>query len=215
MRDRERGERDDEMSSVPREPASNHSLSHEERIPLPDLDSMTVEQRETAESLAQGPRKGVFGPYIPLLQSPRLLHLMEPLGAELRFHSHLHPRVRELVICAVARHTSNQFEWTAHVSLAVEAGVSRETLTAVREGRTPVGAAVDEYLAVEFAQRLMSAHGVSDSLFAEAKGEFGVEGIVELTTLIGYFVTVCWIMNVARTRSDGDSETGILRPYVD
>lgn len=186
----------------------------EERIPMPDSVSMTTEQRQVAESLARGPRKGVFGPFIPLMQSPRLLNVMEPLGAELRFHGRLDQRIRELVICAVARHTSNQFEWTVHVPLAEEAGVSRATITAVCEGRTPMGIPDDEYLALEFAQRLMCVHSVPDSLFAETKLKFGDEGIIELSTLIGYFVTVCWIMNVARTQSRGDPDSEMLQPYL-
>lgn len=200
------------MDKTPCESTPAHTPIFEERIPMPDADSMTTEQRRIVESMVRGPRKGVVGPFIPLMQSPRLLNLMEPLGAELRFHGLLDERIRELVICVVARHTSNQFEWTAHVPLAVEAGVSRSTISAVLEGVTPEGIPEDEYVALEFAQRLMSAHGVPDFLFSEAKSTFGVEGIIELITLIGYFVTVCWIMNVARTQSRGEPETGIFPP---
>jgi 4-carboxymuconolactone decarboxylase len=185
-----------------------------ERIPFPDSAFMTDEQKQAVESLTRGPRKGAFGPFIPLLQAPRLLNLMEPLGAELRFHGRLDHRIRELVICAVARYTSNQFEWTVHVPLAEAAGVSLATITAVLEGRIPKEIPNDEHLALEFAQRLMSVHSIPDSLFAEAKLEFGDEAIVELSTLIGYFVTVCWIMNVARTESTDVRNAETLRPYL-
>ena len=47
-------------------------------------------------------------------------------------------------------------------------------------------------------------------LFSEARSHFGDEGIVELSTLIGFFVTVCWIMNVARTASVVIPEFGIV-----
>jgi 4-carboxymuconolactone decarboxylase len=181
---------------------------------MPDSNSMSTEQREIADRLTRGPRKGVVGPFIPLLQTPNLLNLLEPLGAELRFRSHLDARIRELVICAVARHTSNQFEWTAHVPLALEAGVSRSTLSAVQEDRIPVGLPEDERLALDFALHVLGTHGTPDSLFDEARTSFGDEGIIELTTLIGYFVTVCWIMNVARTTSHGDADTGILQSYT-
>ncbi|MGD0054639.1 MAG: carboxymuconolactone decarboxylase family protein [Acidimicrobiales bacterium] len=198
------------MAETPSDSTQHHTPFLEERIPLPDVNSMTTEQQRITESLVHGPRKGVVGPFIPLMQSPRLLNLMEPLGAELRFHGLLDKRVRELVICAVARHTSNQFEWTPHIPLAVEAGVSRSTISAVLEGVTPEGIPEDEYIALEFAQRLMDAHGVPDFLFTEAKSKFGDEGIIELTTLIGYYVTVCWIMNVARTHAQGEPDTGII-----
>jgi 4-carboxymuconolactone decarboxylase len=181
---------------------------------MPDSGTMTTEQIEIVESLTRGPRKGVVGPYIALMQSPRLLNLMEPLGTALRFHGSLDHRVRELAICAVARHTSNQFEWTAHAPLAVEAGVSSSTISAVLDGRCPKSIPEDEYLALEFAKSLMCGNGVPDSLFVDAKLKFGEEGIIELTTLIGYFVTVCWIMNVARTQSREEPESGIIRPFV-
>lgn len=190
------------------------SSEFEERIPLPEWDSMTSEQRAIAERLVQGPRKGVVGPFVPLMRAPRLLNLLEPLGSELRFRGQLDERIRELVICAVARHTSNQFEWTVHVPLATRAGVHPSALAEVLEGRVPTDVAVDERVALEFAQSVMVTHDVSDALFDEAKSTFGDEGVVELVALIGYFVTVCWMMNVARTTSHGDPATGFVRPLV-
>jgi 4-carboxymuconolactone decarboxylase len=180
----------------------------EERIPMPDSDTLTSEQLHIVETLNNGPRRGVVGPFIPLIQSPHLLNLIEPLGTELRFHGRLEERVREVVICTVAKYTRNQFEWTAHVPLAIKAGVSRNSLSAVLEARIPAECPEDERIALEFAQHLMCSHHVPDSLYAEAKTRFGNEVIVELTTLIGYFVTVCWIMNVAQTKSDNESVFG-------
>jgi 4-carboxymuconolactone decarboxylase len=188
-----------------------HALAREERISMPEPGLLTSEQRLTVETLTNGPRGGVVGPFIPLIHCPRLLILLEPLGAELRFRGRLQERVREVVICAVAQHTTNQFEWTAHVPLAIEAGVSRDSISEVLKARIPTQGPDDERIALAFTQHLMCTHDVPDSLYAEAKKIFGDEGIVELTTLIGYFVSVCWIMNVAHTKSDGDSVFGNVR----
>ena len=57
----------------------------------------------------------------------------------------------------------------------------------------------------------MRNHGIPDSLFAKVKSLFSNEGVVELTTLVGYFVAVCWIMNVARTKTDEEPEFGLTR----
>jgi 4-carboxymuconolactone decarboxylase len=184
-----------------------------ERISMPEVALMTDEQQRVAKSLCRGPRKGVHGPFIALMQTPELLCLMEPLGAELRFHGRLEARIRELTICAVARHTSNQFEWTVHAALAVEAGVSEPTISALLEGRTSEVTLEDEHVALDFAHCLMRTHGVPDSLFEEAAQMFGDEGVVELTTLVGYFTTVCWIMNVARTTSPGDPVNELFDPH--
>ncbi len=170
---------------------SKAELSPEvERIALPTLDSMTAEQLQIVEMLTNGPRKGVVGPFVPLIRCPRLLNLIEPLGAELRFRGQLDQRVKEIAICAVARHTSNQFEWDVHASLAFDSGVSRASLAAVLEERVPTQGPEDERIALEFTQCLMRTNLVSDSLFERTKANFGEAGIIELTTLIGYFVTV-------------------------
>jgi 4-carboxymuconolactone decarboxylase len=175
---------------------------------MPEPEALSSEQRQLIETLTNGPRGGVVGPFIPLMQCPRLLNLFEPLGTELRFRGRLEDRVREVVICAVAKHAMNQFEWNVHVPLAIKTGVSPMTISALLEGRISTESPEDERVALEFVQHLMSAHDVPDSLFAESKEKFGSEGIVELTALIGYFMTVCWIMNVAHTKSNNDSGFG-------
>ena len=44
-----------------------------ERLPLPAREAMNDEQRAAAQALIDGPRKGVYGPFLPLLRSPQLL----------------------------------------------------------------------------------------------------------------------------------------------
>ena len=44
-----------------------------ERLSLPSPESMTPAQRAAADALTAGPRKGVKGPFIPLMHSPVLL----------------------------------------------------------------------------------------------------------------------------------------------
>ena len=46
---------------------------------------------------------------------------------------------------------------------------------------------------------MLRQHGCSDATYAAAVKTFGEQGVVELVSLVGYFVMVCWVMNVART----------------
>jgi 4-carboxymuconolactone decarboxylase len=170
-----------------------------ERLPLPDPAQMNEAQRAAAQALIDGPRKGVFGPFLPLLRSPVLLDRVAKVGEYLRFDSVLDARVRELVTCAAARHVSNQFEWVMHAPLAVQAGVSEAAIEALRVGARPRALAPDEEAALDFARELLQTHGVSDATHADALARFGEQGVVELASLIGYFVMVSWLMNVART----------------
>lgn len=170
-----------------------------ERLPMPAAADMNDAQRAAAQALVDGPRKGVYGPFLPLLRSPDLLERVAKLGEFLRFGSAIEARVRELVICATARHEGNQFEWLMHAPLAVQAGVNAAAVESLRLGARPKGLQADEELALDFTHELLHTHGVSDPTYAAALAAFGEQGVVELTTLIGYFTMVNWVMNVART----------------
>jgi 4-carboxymuconolactone decarboxylase len=170
-----------------------------ERLPLPPLDSLDAPQRAAAQALIDGPRRGVFGPFVPLLRVPALLERVAQLGEALRFHGRLDARVRELAICAAAAAVGNQFEWAMHQPLARAAGVDAAALEALRVGARPEGLREDEQAALDFAAELLRHHGVSDPSYAQAVQRFGEAGVVELSTLIGYFAMVSWVMNVART----------------
>lgn len=184
-----------------------------ERLPLPARDAMSEAQRAAAEAIIAGPRKAIFGPFVPLLQCPALMEWIGKTGEALRFHGSLPERIRELVICVVARETSNQFEWQSHASKAVAAGVAQSAIDALAAGRRPRGLAADEETATDLAAELMKRHGVSDQTYAEAVRCFGEPGTVELTALVGYFVMVCWVMNVARTPGPAGSGTTPLAPF--
>ena len=184
-----------------------------ERLPMPPLDTLDAAQRAAAEALIAGPRKGVRGPFIPLLRSPRLLDGLARTGEMLRFGSVLPQRVNEFVTLIVARHTSNQFEWAIHHPLALAAGTAREALDDLAEGRRPRAMSEDEAAGWAFARAVLDRHGVDDATYADAVGRWGEQGVVELTALIGYFTCVCWIMNVARTPAQAAPEGGPLRPF--
>ena len=181
-----------------------HGRPWSERLPLPDAAAMSEAQRAAAQTLIDGPRKAVLGPFVPLMQSPALLERVGSLGEHLRFRGTLDARVRELVTCAVARHVGNQFEWVVHAPAAVKAGVSELAIEALRLGRRAAPLADDEQLALDVALEVLHQHGVSEPTYAAAEAHFGREGVVELTALIGYFAMVCWIMNVAHTPVKGE-----------
>ncbi len=170
-----------------------------ERLPLPPMAALDPAQRAAAQALIDGPRRGVYGPFVPLLRCPALLEQVANVGEQLRFHGQLDPRIRELVTCAAARHVSNQFEWVMHAPLALKAGVALQAIEALRQGAQPRGLAPDEEDALDFAQELLATNGVCDATYQSALTRWGERGVVEITMLLGYFTMVSWLMNVART----------------
>ncbi len=190
--------------------AQGFGADRSERLPLPARESMTDAQRAAADALIAGPRKGVKGPFIPLLRSPVLMERLARVGESLRFESVLPQRVNEFVTLVVARETSNQFEWAIHHPLALAAGTAAETLAELAQGSRPRAMADEEAAAYDFATELLRRHGVADSTYARVLALWGEQGVVELSALIGYFACVCWVMNVARTPAPGAPETGPL-----
>jgi 4-carboxymuconolactone decarboxylase len=191
----------------------NESNPQRERLPMPAADAMTPPQREAADALIAGPRKGVYGPFLPLLRSPQLLERVAKVGEYLRFDSVLDARIREFATCIAARHVTNQFEWLMHAPLAVKAGVPEAAIDALRVGARPKGLRADEEAALDFSSELLATHGVSEPTYAAALAQFGEQGVVELATLVGYFVMVSWLMNVAHTPAQAGAQGAALQAF--
>jgi 4-carboxymuconolactone decarboxylase len=170
-----------------------------ERMPAIPRERMDEAQRAAADELIAGPRKGVKGPFIPLLRSPQLMARLQKVGEYLRFESALPRRVNEFVTLVVSRAWTQQFEWATHVPLAIAAGTAPQTIEALREGRRPAGMSREEELAHDFTTELLRTCGVSDATYRATVEAFGERGVVDLVGLIGYFTSVSMVLNVAHT----------------
>jgi 4-carboxymuconolactone decarboxylase len=170
-----------------------------DRMPPLARDAMDDPQRLAADELIAGPRKGVKGPFIPLLRSPRLLAPLQKAGEYLRFDSALSRRVAEFATLVVSRQWTQQFEWFTHVPLALHEGTSAETVEALRLGRRPPSMTAEEAFVYDFISELTANRGVGDATYAEGVERFGERGLVDLVGLIGYFSLVSMVLNVART----------------
>lgn len=169
-----------------------------ERLGLPA--TLDAAQQEAANELINGPRRGVYGPFRPLMHKPPLLRAVAKVGETLRYEGSLDAALREWTICVVAREVSNVFEWDMHHPLAISAGVPDSALAALDAGApSPRGLRADLALARTVASELVHAHRLSDKTWQAALQLWGEATLVELLTLVGYFVMVCWLMNVART----------------
>ena len=184
-----------------------------ERMPAIPREAMDEAQRRAADELTAGPRGGVKGPFIPLLRSPELMDRLQKVGEYLRFKSALEPRLSEFTMMVVAREWTNQFEWAVHAALAARDGVAKEAIDAVAEGRRPDAMAADEALVHDFAQELLRRKGVCDATFERAREKLGERGLMDLVGLIGYFATVCMVMNVAHTPAPADPTVAPIAPF--
>jgi 4-carboxymuconolactone decarboxylase len=105
----------------------------------------------------------------------------------------------ELAILIAARYWTNNYEWNAHNPLAVTAGLSPEIIAAVADGRRPAKMAEDEEIVYDFCMELLHNQSVSDPTYARAVEKFGEPGVVEATSLEGYYTYLSMIMATARS----------------
>ena len=77
--------------------------------------TLDAAQQDAADELINGPRRGVYGPFRPLLHRPPLLRAVAKVGETLRYEGTLDAALREWTICVVARELSNAFEWDMHL----------------------------------------------------------------------------------------------------
>src|SRR5882757_883686 len=188
-------------------------LAFQQRMPPLPTGEMTDAQRKAADEMIAGPRKGVKGPFVPLLRSPELMDRLQKVGEYLRFQSSLDPRISELVMLAVSREWTQHFEWFVHVPLGRKAGISEDTISALAEGRRPPGMSEDEALAHDFCVELLRNKGVSETTYRSAVMKLGENGVIDMIGVAGYFTTMSMVMNVAHSPPSDDQSVRALSPY--
>jgi len=188
-------------------------LVFQQRMPPLPAGKMTDAQRKAADEMIAGPRKGVKGPFVPLLRSPELMDRLQKVGEYLRFQSSLDQRISEFVMLVVSRAWTQHFEWFVHVPLGRKAGISEDTIAALADGRRPSGMSEDEDLAYDFCDELLRNKGVSETTYRRVVMRFGENGVIDMLGVAGYFTTVSMIMNVAHSPPPADESVAPLVPY--
>jgi 4-carboxymuconolactone decarboxylase len=162
-------------------------------------ETLTPEQTVMVESVLQGKRGSMQGPYNVLLRSPELGDLAQKFGAHTRFNSSLPLALNELAILLVARYWTAQFVWWAHKAIAIEAGLDKTLIEAVALRVAPMNLSrLDEktvavYL---FCNELLQTKKVSDKTYATIVAHYSERGAVDLMGTMSYYTLVSMSLNV-------------------
>lgn len=182
----------------------------EQRFKQIPVDKLSPEQRVLADAIRSGPRSAlknssaakpgpIGGPFNVLLRSPGVGHIIQSLGAEIRFRSSIPPKLNELAIIITARHWTAQYEWHAHHRLALDNGLDPAIGEDIAHGRRPANLSADETIVYNFSRELHETHGVSDATYKAALDRFGERGVMDLIAVNGYYGLISMCLNVDRT----------------
>lgn len=147
-----------------------------------------------------------------MVHSPNAARAFQGLGGFIRHKSLLDPRLRELAILAVGWITQAPYEWSHHVKIGQEFGVSEDDirgLIAECEGRANALEPVAK-LIIKAAREMTADLAVSDGTFAELKKNFDNERLTDLVITMAFYNAV--VRYLGSMRIDVEPE---YQPYLD
>ena|SRR5215210_1674161 len=166
------------------------------RVSLVAPEAATAEQ-QAAFAAVGASRGGVGNLWRALAHSPQIARSLGAVGAFLRFECNLPASLREAVILAVAGRWDCAYEQLHHHPLAARLGVAPAAMAALDAGRAPASGALPRLddAAVRYALALARDGRADATLADELRAGLGEQGLVELTSLVGYYTLLALVLN--------------------
>jgi len=165
------------------------------RLPELDPDTLTPEQQRVFDTITNGPRGSVRGPFAALLHCPGVADYVQATGIHLRFDGVLPGVLRELAILTTARFWKAEYEWNSHAPIAEKEGLSPIVIDAIAHNQTPEFPSPDQQAVYAFCQELHKTHNVGDAVYEQAIEALGLEAVMELTAVAGYYTLISMVLN--------------------
>jgi alkylhydroperoxidase family enzyme len=147
-----------------------------------------------------------------LVHSPGMARAFGTMGLYIRHDSTLNPRLRELAILQVGWTARSPYEWSHHVKIGFDFGVTEHDVRALIADSagvdTALGAAERAVLAA--ARHLTTEATLTDGLFEALRPHFSDTDLVELLVIIGFYAGVVRVL--ASLGVDVEAE---YQPYLD
>lgn len=162
------------------------------RLPLPNRDDMDDYGKKVYDKVVgpgSGTIAGLRGPSGINLHSPKLAEHEKALNRYLRFESGLSGPIRELAILVTAREMDSQFEWTAHETVALKDGLSREIIDVVKYRKDVAELPETEAVIIQFGREMFRRKEVTSETFACALKIFGSKQLVDLVALMANYAS--------------------------
>lgn len=163
------------------------------RLEYVDPEVGTPEQRAMGTTIVES-RGHILNLYRILLHSPNVAGGWLRHANAVRYESKLEGRVRELVICEVARLTRADYEWHHHQSIALREGNGPEQLESLPNWRGTGLFGQREEAALAYADAMTRHVDVDDPTFAAVRAEFDDQELLELTVTIAFYNLVARVL---------------------
>jgi len=161
------------------------------RVPYVDREELDADGQEIYDRIRRDRNvPKVSFQFRALLHSPKATGYLTSMGAQLRFQSAIPENLKELAILVVSREWDSDIEWTAHAVLAAKAGVSTDSIEAIRTKKAPSGLTNTEQVITRFLHQLLRDKTLSDENFDAARKLLGTKGVVDLVLTCSYYTAI-------------------------
>ena len=116
------------------------------------------------------------------------------LGNAILFKGVVPPNLRELAILRVGNIYQAKDEFTQHIPIALRTGLKQEQIDDLSHWESSRKFNQQERSVLRYTDEVTKNIRVKDDTFAAVRSFLSEEGIVELTTTIGYYGMVCRIL---------------------
>lgn|ERR1035437_474869 len=163
------------------------------RISLLSQESASPEFQETFRQITdRGGR--VLNLFKTMAHSPQVGFRFFRLGNAILFKGVVPPNLRELAILRVGHLNRAIYEWTQHVPIALRVGVRQAQIDALQDWEYSIEFNDIEKSILRYTDEETLNIRVKEETFAAVRAILSEEGVVELTTAIGYYGMVCRIL---------------------
>jgi alkylhydroperoxidase family enzyme len=163
------------------------------RIRLLQNEEAPPQSRELFEKI-EGNGATVLNLYRTLAHSPSTITSFIKLGNVLLNKAELSAKLRELAIMRIANLLGSEYEWTQHLPIALEVGVTKEQIDNVHQWEESTFFDEKEQAVLRYTDTITLNVEVKDIIFEELQKYLNERQIVELTVSIGYWGLVAKVL---------------------
>jgi alkylhydroperoxidase family enzyme len=131
-----------------------------------------------------------------LVNSPKAARAFSGLGGFIRYGSKLDPRLRELAILQVGWLARSPYEWSHHVKIGHDFGVTDADIQALIDDTSGKPTTLDALSlgVLKAAREITDGGAMTDATFASLQAALGNELMVDLTITISFYCAVVRVL---------------------
>ena len=162
------------------------------RIPPLPVEGRDPQTAELLDSLRR-PDGSELNIFATLGHHPRLLKRWSAFGGALLYRGDLDPREREILILRTGWRCDAEYEWTQHVAIGKDTGLTDDEITALRDEEPSLPET--DLLLVRAADELHASARIGDETWARLADRYTPAQLIELCMVVGQYHLVAFTLN--------------------